>query len=49
MGDEVNITARLEGISEPNGVCIPAAACDHVRDRLNRNVIDLGERDVDFR
>ncbi len=43
MGDGVNIAARLEGISEPNGVCLSAAAYDQVRDRLDCRVIDLGE------
>jgi len=46
MGDGVNIAARLEGISEPNGVCLSAAAYDQVRDRLDCRVIDLGERDL---
>ncbi|WP_104825406.1 adenylate/guanylate cyclase domain-containing protein [Rhizobium sp. NXC24] len=46
MGDGVNIAARLEGISEPNGVCLSAAAYDQVRDRLDCRIIDLGERDL---
>jgi adenylate cyclase len=46
MGDGVNIAARLEGISEPNGVCISGAAYDQVRDRLDCRVIDLGEREL---
>jgi adenylate cyclase len=35
MGDGVNIAARLEGISEPNGVCVSGAAYDQVRDKLD--------------
>jgi adenylate cyclase len=46
MGDGVNIAACLEGMSEPNGVCISAAAYDQVRDRLDCRVIDLGEREL---
>ena len=46
MGDGVNIAARLEGISEPNGVCVSGAAYDQVRDKLDCVVIDLGERDL---
>ena len=46
MGDGVNIAARLEGISEPNGVCVSGAAYDQVRDKLDCLVIDLGERDL---
>ncbi|QOZ69286.1 hypothetical protein WN72_25440 [Bradyrhizobium arachidis] len=46
MGDGVNIAARLESISAPNGICISAAAYDQVRNRLNHDVVDLGERDL---
>ena len=46
MGDGVNIAARLEGIAEPNSICISAAAYDQVRDRLDRRVIDLGEQEL---
>src|ERR1700684_1901668 len=34
MGDGVNIAARLEGIAEPNGVCLSGAAYEQVRDKL---------------
>src|SRR5450432_4014576 len=30
MGDGVNIAARLEGISEPNGICLSGAAYEQV-------------------
>ena len=26
MGDGVNIAARLEGVAEPNGICVSGAA-----------------------
>src|SRR5574338_845619 len=34
MGDGVNIAARLEGMSEPGGLCLSGAAHAQVRDRL---------------
>lgn len=44
MGDGVNIAARLEGICEPNCVCLSGAAYDQIRDKLDCRVIDLGKR-----
>ena len=46
MGDGVNIAARLEGVSEPNGVCVSGAAYEQVRDKLRREFVDLGEKDL---
>lgn len=46
MGDGVNIAARLESISEPNGVCLSSAAYEQVRDRVNLGYIDLGAREL---
>jgi TolB-like protein/class 3 adenylate cyclase len=44
MGDGVNIAARLEGVCEPGGVCVSAAAYEQVRDRVSQTFIDLGEK-----
>jgi adenylate cyclase len=46
MGDGVNIAARLEGICEPNCVCLSGAAYDQIRDKLDCRAIDLGEKDL---
>jgi TolB-like protein/class 3 adenylate cyclase len=42
MGDGVNIAARLEGIAEPNGICLSEDAYRQVRARLDLAVNDLG-------
>src|SRR4029077_4054829 len=34
MGDGVNIASRLEGLSEPGGLCLSGAAYEQVRDRV---------------
>jgi TolB-like protein/class 3 adenylate cyclase len=46
MGDGVNIAARLEGISEPGGICLSEDAWRQVRDKIATAFVDLGERDL---
>ena len=46
LGDGVNIAARLEGICEPGGVLISGAAYDHVRGRIDAEIVDLGEKQL---
>ena len=43
MGDGVNIAARLEGISEPGGICLSEQAYWQVKGRLDLAVTDLGQ------
>jgi adenylate cyclase len=45
-GDGVNVAARLEGMAEPGGVCISAAAHDQVRGKLDLSFEDLGEQNL---
>src|SRR3954462_11061060 len=46
MGDGVNIAARLEGIAEPNGICLSGAAYEQVRDKLKEKFVDLGDTEL---
>ena len=46
MGDGVNIAARLEGIAEPNGICLSGAAYEQVRDKLKEEFDDLGDKEL---
>jgi adenylate cyclase len=46
MGDGVNIAARLEGIADPGGICLSEDAYRQVRDRLQNEFIDLGDKDL---
>jgi class 3 adenylate cyclase len=46
LGDSVNIAARLEGIAEPGGVCLSAAAFEQFRGKIDIAVADMGEQDL---
>jgi adenylate cyclase len=46
FGDGVNVAARLEGIAEPNGICISGAAYEQVRDKVPFSFTDRGEQTV---
>lgn len=45
-GDGVNIAARLEGLSEPGGVCISGMVFDYVKGKLDAGFEDLGQQQV---
>ena len=45
-GDGVNIAARLEGLSEPGGVCISKTAFDHIESKLPYGYEFLGDQSV---
>jgi len=45
-GEGVNVTARLEGLAEPDGICILRAARDQVRNKLGYELEDMGEIEV---
>ncbi len=44
LGDGVNIAARLEGLSEPGGLCISDVVYQNVIGKLNLNFDDIGEQ-----
>jgi adenylate cyclase len=41
-GDGVNVAARLESLADPGGICLSRAAADHVRGRVDVEVITRG-------
>jgi adenylate cyclase len=46
MGDGVNIAARLEGIADPGGICLSEDAYRQVRDKVETDFGDLGDREL---
>ena len=46
FGDGVNITARLEALAEPGGICVSRVVRDQVRDKLDFAFEDMGEQQV---
>jgi adenylate cyclase len=45
-GEGVNIAARIEGLTDPGGVCISRGAYDHVRNKLKFGYEYIGEHAV---
>src|SRR5438270_2604905 len=43
-GDGVNVAARLEALAEPGGICISGTVRDHIGERLNLFLEDLGDQ-----
>jgi adenylate cyclase len=46
FGDGVNIAARLESVAQPGGICISEDAYRQVRDKLDADFLDSGERQL---
>ena len=46
FGSGVNIASRIEGLSDPGGICISRNTYDHVKDKLDLGFEYLGENEV---
>ena len=45
-GSGVNLTARLEGLADPGGICISGSVFDQVKGKLDLGLESLGEKQV---
>jgi adenylate cyclase len=45
-GDGVNISARLQGLAEPGGICLARNVYDQIKGKLNVGLEHLGEKEV---
>src|SRR5215469_6434981 len=46
FGDGVNVSARLEGLAEPGGICVSARVQEDVAGRLDLTFEDIGEQSL---
>jgi class 3 adenylate cyclase len=46
LGDGVNIAARLEGLSQPGGMCVSRTVYEQVANKLSVQFTDIGEQEV---
>jgi adenylate cyclase len=46
FGDGVNVSARLEGLAEPGGICVSARVQEDVAGRLDLTFDDLGDQSL---
>ena len=46
FGDGINVAARLQGITEPGGICISSKVYEEVRGKANLAYDDVGERQL---
>lgn len=44
LGDGVNVAARLQGISEPDGIAISRRVYEEIRDRVDARFVAIGEQ-----
>jgi adenylate cyclase len=45
-GDGVNVSARLEALAEPGGICVSGTVFEHVKGRVDVDFADLGKQQV---
>ncbi len=45
-GEGVNITARIEGITDPGGICVSRGVYDHIKNKLSLGYEYIGEHSV---
>ncbi len=45
-GNGVNIAARLQGLSEPGGICVSGNVLEHLHAAVDFGFVDLGEQEV---
>ncbi|NQV54469.1 MAG: hypothetical protein HQ503_01300, partial [Rhodospirillales bacterium] len=45
-GEGVNVAARIEALAEPGGICISGLVYESIRNRIDADYRDMGEREV---